>query len=419
MEFAERPTRARYRVVAFLCGLTFILYLDRVCIGQAASFIQTELGLSDRELGLVFAAFTVAYGLFEVVTGHWGDRYGSRSVLTRIVIWWSLFTALTGTATGFFSLLAVRFLFGAGEAGALPNAARVTQTWFPPARRGAIRGLIVMPALVGSTVASPLTAYLIEAVGWRWVFGIYGLVGIGWAVAFRSWFRDHPSEHPGVNAAELALIGAAPPPSEHAPLPWRQLATNSNVWLLGVVLTTGAATVYTLFSWYPSYLQDVHGLSNEAAGWLSGLVMAGGALGCLCGGWAADWAARNWPGSRWARSGVGASGFALAALAMLIGSAWNSAVPTSYCFALACFGIHAHAGAYWGVAGDIGGRHIGALFAVINSIGQFGAAAAQALFGCIPRSEWGHAFGACGLLLIAGAFCWSQVDGRRTLSDGA
>jgi MFS family permease len=415
MASVERPTRARYLVVAFLCVLTFILYLDRSCIGQAATFVQRDLALTDGELGLVFAAFTVAYGLFEVVTGHWGDRYGSRSVLTRIVIWWSLFTALTGSATGFLSLIVVRFLFGAGEAGAFPNAARVTQTWFPPDRRGSIRGLIVMPALVGSTVASPLTAYLIEAIGWRWVFRIYGLVGLLWAAAFWWWFRDHPAEHPGVNAAEREVIGAPAPPADHAPLPWRQLATNSNVWLLGITLTTGAATVYTLFSWYPTYLQEVHKLSNEMSGWLSGLVMFGGALGCLFGGWVADWAARTWPDSRWNRSAIGTGGFALAAGAMIVGSLWNAPVPTSYCYALACFGIHTHAGAYWGVAGDIGGRHIGALFAVINSIGQFGAAGAQAIFGFVPRSEWGTAFGACGFLLVVGAFCWSQVDGRKTL----
>lgn len=415
MQLDQRPTRVRYGVAAFLCGLTFILYLDRVCIGQAAPFMRIDLDLSDRQLGLVFAAFTVAYGLFEVVTGHWGDRYGSRSVLTRIVIWWSVFTALTGAATGVFSLLAVRFLFGAGEAGALPNAARVTQTWFPPARRGAIRGIIVMPALVGSTVAAPLTAYLIAAVGWRWVFALYGILGIGWATAFWWWFRDDPGKHPGVNAAEQALIGAATPTAEHAAIPWGALFANANVWLLGVALITGASTVYVLFSWYPTYLEEVHHLSNKESGWLSGLVMLGGAVGCLAGGWAADRALRRWPGTRWARSGVGASGFGLAAVAMVAGFLLDSALATSVCFAVACFGIHAHAGAYWGVAGDVGGRHIGSLFAVINSIGQFGAATSQAVFGWIPRSDWGHAFGACGVLLAVGALCWAMVDGRKAL----
>jgi MFS family permease len=414
----QQPTRARYLVAAFLCGLTFILYLDRVCIGQAAPIIRSDLDLSDRELGIVFAAFTVAYGLFEVVTGHWGDKFGSRRVLTRIVIWWSVFTALTGVAGGFATLVMVRFLFGAGEAGALPNAARVTQSWFPPARRGATRGVIVMPALVGSTVAAPLTAYLIAAAGWRWVFGIYGILGIAWAALFWYWFRDHPAQHREVNDAERALIGEPAPMAQHASIPWLALFANANVWLLGTALITGASTVYVIYSWYPTYLEEVHHLTNKEAGWLNGLVMLGGALGCLAGGWAADRAVIAWAGTRWTRSGVGASGFGLAALAMVIGWLADEPILTSVCFAVAYFGIHAHAGAYWGVAGDVGGKHIGSLFAVINSIGQFGAAGSQAIFGWIPRWAWGHAFGGCGLLLAIGTICWALVDARKRLSEG-
>src|SRR5438876_2329784 len=97
----EPPTRVRYAVLAFLAAMTFVLYLDRVCIGQAAPMIKKELGISETQTGLVFAAFTLAYAVFEVPTGRWGDRYGSRGVLTRIVVWWSFFTALTGAAMGF------------------------------------------------------------------------------------------------------------------------------------------------------------------------------------------------------------------------------------------------------------------------------------------------------------------------------
>ena len=128
----DRPTRVRYGVLAFLCSLAMVLYLDRVCIGQAAVPVQRELGISKTEWGWVLAAFIVPYALFEVPTGRWGDRYGSRGVLTRIVLWWSAFTALTGAAMGLWMLVGVRFLFGAGEAGALPNAARVTCAGSPP-----------------------------------------------------------------------------------------------------------------------------------------------------------------------------------------------------------------------------------------------------------------------------------------------
>src|SRR3954467_8302042 len=94
-----RPSRARLTLLAYLCALTFVLYLDRVCIAQALKSIQDELGLNELQGAYVLMAFQIAYGIFEVPTGHLGDRIGSRSVLTRIAVWWSIFTALTGACT--------------------------------------------------------------------------------------------------------------------------------------------------------------------------------------------------------------------------------------------------------------------------------------------------------------------------------
>src|SRR5436309_10744709 len=94
-------TQARYGVLGFLCALAFVLYIDRICIAQAALSIRRDLELSKTEMGFVFAAFTVAYALFEVPTGRMGDRYGSKRVLIRIVLWWSAFTALTGAVWKF------------------------------------------------------------------------------------------------------------------------------------------------------------------------------------------------------------------------------------------------------------------------------------------------------------------------------
>lgn len=409
----DRPTRVRYGVFALLGGLTFVLYLDRTCIGQAIPFMQRELLLSNQEMSHVAAAFTIAYGLFEVVTGHWGDRFGSRAVLTRIVLWWSAFTALTGAATGYVNLLVVRFLFGVGEAGALPNAARITETWFPVEIRGMVRGVVNMPMMLGAVVAPPLSAYLIEGLGWRWLFLLYGLVGVVWAALFWWWFRDRPAEHPRVNDAEKELIGAPPLRPEHPAIPWGPLFSSGNVWLLGAVISAGACTVYTLFTWYPKYLVDIRGVENRLAGWLSAMVMLGGAIGCLVGGWVADLANRHFRGTRWTRSSVGACGFALAAFGMVAGSLSETELATSAWFALACFGIHTHAGAYWGVAADIGGQHVAALFAVINSLGVVGAAGGQLALGYIPQEYWQQAFGGCGALLGIGALCWACVDARR------
>src|SRR4029079_14863723 len=112
------PAKGRFGVLLFMRTLALLLYIDRICIGQAETSIRAELNFSKASMAWVFNAFMLAYCLFEVPTGHWGDRFGSRGVITRIVIWWSIFTALTGAAFGFYWLVVFRFLFGAGEAGA-------------------------------------------------------------------------------------------------------------------------------------------------------------------------------------------------------------------------------------------------------------------------------------------------------------
>src|SRR5689334_10223413 len=245
LESGQPPTRARLGVLAFLCTLALLLYIDRVCIGQAASHIRKEFGLSEQQMSWVFNAFLLAYCLFEVPAGHWGDRHGSRGVIARVVVCWSIFTALTGAAIGLTSLIIIRFLFGAGEAGAYPNAARVVTRWFPARERGRVRGAITFVSLVGAIVAPILASHFIQLFGWRPTFSIFGALGLLWAAAFYAWFRDDPANHPSVNAAEVALIREPIPGAESsedadaAPrhIPWSRVLASPNVWLLGFIMT--------------------------------------------------------------------------------------------------------------------------------------------------------------------------------------
>ncbi len=240
----ERPTWVRYRVLAFLAAMTFILYLDRSCINQAAPIIQREMGISETQKAIIFNAFALAYAIFEIPAGRWGDRYGSRRILTRIVLWWSFFTALTGAAWGFGSLIVIRFLFGAGEAGALPNSARVLRSWFPESSRGRAQGIVTTAMLLGGAASYTTSQWLIDRVEWRWSFAIFALLGVGWALAFYLWFRDDPAEHAETNDAERRLITAGPAPHRsveaseeigvadlavakhdvHGPIPWDRVA---------------------------------------------------------------------------------------------------------------------------------------------------------------------------------------------------
>ena len=424
---------SRYGVLAFLCSLAFILYLDRVCIGKAVKPICDDLGLSLSEMGDVLGAFVVAYGLFEVPTGHWGDRYGSRGVLTRIVIWWSAFTILTGAATGYWVLIGTRFLFGAGEAGAYPNVARVLARWFPAEQRASAQGLVITSAQFGGAISPALAAYLIEYAGWRSAFAIFGSFGIIWAAAFYYWFRDEPPRLGAKDDAALSLAlddrKESVEPESHPPIPWSLVLTSANIWLLGLINTCASFVSYMFMQWYPTYLEKARGAGAIEAGWYASLVLGGGAVGALCGGFIVDWLVRNSPNRRWAYSGYGAAALGLAAAAMLASVLCDSLPVSSLLATLACMSALSHQASWWSVTTEISGKHLGALFGLMNSLGVPGALISTAFLGrfvdwmgkrgFMARSQWDPAFYIYAGVLLVGAGCYMLVNCRRSAVERA
>jgi len=412
-----RPTRARLVLVAWLCGLAGVLYLDRICMAQAARPIADALGLTNRQLGYVHMAFTLAYGLFEVPTGRLGDRFGSRAVLTRIVIWWSVFTALTGAAWGLGALLVIRFLFGAGEAGAYPNAARVMSRWFPAAERGRVQGIMLTTAQLGAVAAPTLAAYLIHAAGWRWAFVAFGAVGVLWAAGFWWWFRDDPAEHPSVNAGELEVIrsGAAAPPRHAGPIPWAAVVRNPGIGLLGLAIVCSSFNSYLYYSWFSTYLQDGRKLENVEAGWLSSLVLGGAAVGVLAGGVIADVILRS--GSVvWGRRLLGVSAYLVAAGCLFLAVRTESPAALATLAALSSLCVQLTLPTWWSAAIEQSGRHVGALFGLLNMMGTAGALASQGFVGAFAdwraglgytgREQWDPMFDVYVGVLLLGAATW-------------
>ncbi len=374
-----RASRTRWYVLAWLCSLSFLLYVDRVCIGQAEQAIRAELGLSKSQMSWVFGAFTLAYCLFEVPTGHWADRFGSRRVLVRIVLWWTAFTALTGAAVDWMSLLVVRFLFGAGEAGAFPNTARVITRWFASEERGIARGAVMTVSFLGAAAAPILSAALMEMVGWRATFVVFGALGVFWAWGFYSWFRDDPAEHPSVNRQELQIIrGAAMPDSPVAArtprdsLNWKRVLTSPNTWLMGGIMTVFSIQFYTVFQWFPTFLKETRQASELLSGAYTSSVMAAAAAGCIAGGWFVDRVSRWTADRRWTRRLCGAVPLAIAALATMGLSSAQKDHHIVVCCAVALFFTEFAVPNWWTIVAEISGRHGAALWGLMNSMGGLG-----------------------------------------------
>jgi MFS family permease len=440
--FPESPTRVRYTVMSLLCGLAFVLYIDRICIGQAASVMMKELDISKAHWGWVGVAFQIAYAIFEPTTGHWGDRYGSRRVLIRIVLWWSIFTALTGAVwkfsweigsgvavTSFALLLLIRFLFGAGEAGALPNAARVISIWFPPGRRGPAQALISACAQIGGMTAPWVTAFFISspAIGWRLSFVIFGALGLVWIALFRWLFHDDPKEHPGVNEAELRYIAMGRIESQvkstELRIPWFSVLSNHNIYLLGLANACSSFYSYMLFSWFPTYLKEGRGLTEGQSGLLGTLPYLCGATGVLLGGYLGDILTRELGSRRRALGLMGTVGLIVAGV--LVGSSIYVDSPlfaVSLC-SIGYFFAYIQLAAWWAAMSDVGGRHLGAMFGLCNMVGLSGGAISQVFLGyyveyneglqLTGRAAWDPAFQIYALVLICGGVLWLFIDPRK------
>ncbi|HUY35887.1 MAG TPA: MFS transporter [Pirellulales bacterium] len=428
---ASRPTAVRWCVLLCLSTLALLLYVDRVCISQAEQSMRGDLGLTKGQMSWVFNAFALAYCLFEVPTGHWGDRFGSRGVIARVVIWWSAFTALTGATVGLYSLVVVRFLFGAGEAGAFPNVALVITKWFPLREQGKARGIVTTVSLLGGAAAPIMAGYLIGWIGWRSTFAVFGAVGVVWSAAFYWWFRDSPAEHPRCNAAEAELIafGNAAKP-EHATdesIPWKIVLTSPNMWFLGAIMMSSATLFYTQFQWFPTYLKEARSESLHSAGWLTGAMMIGGATGCLLGGLLVDALVKFTTHRKASRRLVGSGSLLLAALSMLAVPHAESAWVATLCNASASFFAMLSVPTWWTVVAEISGKHGAAMWGLMNSMGGLGVIATTSLvgwfvdsrerLGAAPLDCWNPVFEGVGLLLVTGAIFWLWVDPTRSIVE--
>jgi MFS family permease len=405
-------------MLGFTLAAMAIAYLDRVCISTAAPSVKADLGLSDAQMGYVFSAFTLAYALFEVPSGWLADRFGARWMLTRIVIWWSAMTAATGAATGFLSLVALRWLFGMGEAGVLPSMARAYSRWLPLAERGRAFGLTIMAAALGGAATQPLVVALLERSSWRVAFPIFGSVGLVWAAAWFVWFRDDPREHRGVNAAELARIGS-PPASAHPAVPWGALLRSRGMLALCAMYFGAIYGWYFYLTWLPTYLLRARGFEIRAIGWLAALPLLSIAAGSLLGGALGDFLARRF-GLRAGLRAPGLVGLPLAALAIAAAVTTQDPRTAAFCLAgaagLAALGV----APAWAVCLAVGGRHAGVVSGAMNTFGNLGGVASPVVVGwCLEAwGSWETPLWTVAALYLAAAVCWLGIDPERPVEVG-
>jgi MFS family permease len=403
--------------------LAMVTYLDRACIGAMAPKIAEEFGLDEAQMGWVFMSFILAYAIFEIPTARWADRRGAKSVLTRIVAWWSVFTMATAGAFNYVSLLVTRFLFGAGEAGAWPCVARVMSRWIPLRERGTAKGIFFAGAYASAAATTALVTWLLAWLEWRTILVIFGAVGFVWIVAWQRWFRDEPTDHPAANEAERALIVADRP--AEAPHPkglayWAGLLRQRNVLLLCIAYMPNCATFYFCITWLPTYLIKRHGFEKAELGLVAALPLALSIATQFFGGYLSDRIARRF-GLAAGRRIPAAVGYTLAALCIFAASAATQPVTAAVLIAFAAATCMLTTAPSWSTCIDIGREHSATVGATMNTAGQIAAIASAPVVGYSVKllGDWNMPFKLLGGLFLVGAVCWLLVDPRKPVFGAA
>ncbi|MGA2715474.1 MAG: MFS transporter [Bryobacteraceae bacterium] len=366
-------------VLALLCLLYLILFVNRVNISTAGPLMKADLKLSNTQLGLLFSAFAIPYAFFQLIGGWIGDRFGPRLTLSVCCALVGISTILTGAAQGFVSLFALRLALGFGEGAAFPTATRAMSSWTPARSWGFAQGITHSFARLGNAITPPIMAGLLLLMSWRGSFVVLGLLTFVWLFVWAGYFRNDPREHSSLTEAELATL---PPPGSfrRKVIPWRLLARR--ILPVTIVDFCYGWTLWLFLSWIPSFFFENYHLNLQSSAMFSGGVLFAGVIGDTVGGLATDRLLRMTGSLVLARRSVIVTGFLGAFVflvpVVLIHDLRIAAIGLS----LAFFFAELIVAPIWSIPMDIAPRYAGSASGMMN----FGFAVA----GLVSPSSFGY-----------------------------
>lgn len=412
--------KGRYIFVVGTFLLTLLLYVDRICISVAKDPIAKSLDLSKEQMGWVLSAFALGYALFQTPGGMMADKWGARKVLTAIIIVWSLFTGFTAKAWNYTSMLVIRFLFGAGEAGAFPAINRAVVSWIPLKERGIVTGINFSGSRLGAAFALPLLSILITKWGWQNTFYVLGAVGVFFALLWYWMFKDKPEEHSLLSKKEKEFIitNRQPITAVGEKLSFKKIIVQRNMWLAMLQYFCSNFTFFFALTWLYPHIKEKFQLEAVAAGWYASLPLIAGAIGNWFSGWWMDkiYSKGNYKKSRWLPA---ATGFALSALGLIISSFMNDVNAAVLFLSLAIFGADMTLPPSWAFCADIGKQQAGTVSGNMNMAGNLGAFITSLAFPYLL--SWAGSpsifFYLAALFNVLAVFIWLQMNPLKKISN--
>jgi sugar phosphate permease len=411
-----RPGRVRWNILAILVAMAFIAYVLRANMSIAGDSMMRDLGLSPIEFGMVLAAFTWGYALFQIPGGIFGEIIGPRRALAWIAVGWGSATLAIGLVPGVGTagtgvilawLIALRFLMGVVQAPIFPVYAGAVRNWFPANHWALPNALGNTGLTLGWAAAAPLIAWLAVSVGWRESFVL--TAPLGFAIGLWWWWygRDFPAEHPRAGAAEIQFIraGRAEPAGE-APGAWKRVLADRNVLLLTLSYFSMNYVFYIFFNWFFIYLVRERGLASLEGGLLAMIPTLVGAVGAAIGGFWCDAVSRRNGIRRGCRLPPLAC-LPVVALLLWAGAAADDTYLAVALLALGFGGTQLTEGAYWSAATAIGGRHTATATGIMNTGGNaVGGVGALLVPFLADRFGWTAALSTGSVMAIIAAALW-------------
>ena len=410
--------KKRSWILVMLIFLGVVTFLDRINITVAGSAIMKDLNLTPDQWGWILSAFILSYGLMQIPMGAMGDKRGHRSTLALIVLWWSAFTAFTGMAGGFVSLILIRFMFGIGEAGSSPCSTGVISRWFPKKEVGKAQGFIWAASRMGGALTPFIVLPVITYLGWRAAFYILGAVGVIWSVVWYLFYRNQPKEMRGISLEEIeeAPVTHMQVSTQKVSIPWKSLLGSKQFWLILSMYFFYAFGSWFFFSWFPTFMELGRGFEKNELTYAIAIPFVMSMIGNISGGYLTDKLSAKY-GLKVGRKALGSSSLIVSAVFMFL-AAFIPGKMQVFIFLSLAFGIiDLMLPSAWALCIDLGKKYSGAVSGAMNTAGNLGGFVCSLIFGYVVSATGNYNLPLyiIALMLVISAVIFLFIDPTKQL----